>query len=274
MVGGTGKTPMCIALAKLLQAQGKKPFFLTRGYGGSLKNVYVDPARHTAAQVGDEPLELAAVAPTIVASDRKHGAKLAEQRGARIIIMDDGLQNPSLVKTKSLLVFDAVYGLGNGRLFPAGPMREPLAEAVARAQLAVLNGSSTDTAWLENSLKPYKIPVLKAQFKLDEEVVANLAGKKVMAFAGLGRPEKFFASLKNEKVNVVRTVKFPDHYDYSADEFSRMLAESLSAGLILCTTVKDAAKLPPDLRDKIMAVPGALVFEDPSLLAAFLKGIV
>ncbi|HKO07328.1 MAG TPA: tetraacyldisaccharide 4'-kinase, partial [Alphaproteobacteria bacterium] len=191
--GGAGKTPVALALAAWLQARGLKPHFLTRGYGGSSPGpLSVDPAKHGFRQVGDEALLLAAQAPTWVARDRPAAARCALANGAELIIMDDGLQNPSLAKDLSLLVVDGGYGFGNGRVMPAGPLRETLERALARVQAVVLIGSDE---YRLSGLLEARVPLLKAQL-VAWESERVLAGKRILAFAGIGRPAKFFATLE------------------------------------------------------------------------------
>src|SRR5262245_39790092 len=192
-IGGAGKTPVALALVALLHAAERNPHFLTRGYRGREAGpVRVDPARHDARAVGDEPLLLARAAPTWVAKDRAAGARAAVGAGAGCIVMDDGLQNPSLVKDLSLVVVDGGYGFANERVLPAGPLREPIAGGIARADAIVLVGEDATGAVRHFAGKP----VLAARIVPDEAGM-RFAGKPVVAFCGIGRPEKFFATLKS-----------------------------------------------------------------------------
>jgi tetraacyldisaccharide 4'-kinase len=242
-VGGAGKTPTAIAIARLLVAAGEKPMFLTRGYGGRLAGpVMVDPA-HTAMQVGDEPLLLARVAPTVVAEERVSGARLAADSGASVIVMDDGFQNPSLIKDLSLLVVDA-RGTGNGRVIPAGPLRAPLEPQLVRAS-ALLIAGETDSA-IEAAARARGLPVFHGQLEPAPGAVAALRAGKVLAFAGIGDPEKFFATLAAAGIDAPVRRSFPDHHRYSVKEARALLREADQSNLQLLTTEKDAARLRDD----------------------------
>jgi tetraacyldisaccharide 4'-kinase len=263
--GGSGKTPTALALAERLAALGRRPVFLTRGYGGLERGpLLVDPAGHDAAAVGDEPLLLAALAPTVVARDRAAGARLAATLGD-VIVMDDGFQNPRLAKDLSLLVFDGGAGLGNGRCIPAGPLREGLAEGLARAQACVLIGK--DATGLAGRLGA--LPLLRASL---EPEARNLAGRPVLAFAGIGRPEKFFATLRGLGAELVAARGFPDHHAYRPAELAALRAEAAAAGAALVTTSKDLARLPADERRDVTALAVRLVFADRDALDRLLRG--
>lgn len=262
-LGGTGKTPTVLALARLLQGQGRRPAILSRGYGGRLAGpVRVDPSSHRAADVGDEPLLLAAAAPVYVASDRKAGAQAALAEGADILLMDDGFQNPSLEKTLSLVVVDGAAGFGNRRVFPAGPLREPVAAGFARADALVMVGADMQAASFG-----FSGPVLRADLV---PVPGHWAGVPVVAFAGIGRPEKFFDTLARTGARVLATYPFADHHAYSRRAVERLLAIAAERGAQLVTTEKDAVRVPGDLAARIRTLPVELRFADPGALAAVL----
>jgi len=269
--GGAGKTPVALALAAWLQARGLKPHFLTRGYGGmSAGPLSVDPTKHGFREVGDEALLLAARAPTWVARDRPAGAKCALANGAELVIMDDGLQNPSLAKDLSLLVVDGGYGFGNGRVMPAGPLRETLERALARVQAAVLIGS--DECRLTPLLEA-RVPLLKAQLvAVESERV--LAGKRVFAFAGIGRPAKFFATLEALGCQLVARRDFADHHAYGADEIMQLVEEAAALEAAPVTTEKDLVRFPPEARRMVRALRVRLAFEDPAALERLLGPLV
>lgn len=263
VAGGAGKTPVALALARRLAAQGHAPHILSRGYGGSLVGpVRVDPARHGAAETGDEPLLLAEAAPTWVARDRVAGAQAAVAAGATLLLLDDGLQNPRLAKTLSLLVVDGGFGFGNGRVLPAGPLREPLDRGIARADRVVLMGD--DAAGVITRLDGK--PVLRA--RLVAENGADFAGKTVVAFAGIGRPAKFFASLAAAGARLGGRHAFPDHHSYGEDELQRLLAEA--AGAELVTTAKDWVRLAAPWRARIGVLRIAVAWDDERALDAIL----
>jgi tetraacyldisaccharide 4'-kinase len=262
-VGGSGKT---ILVRDLLQRLPERPFALTRGHGGSLAGpVLVDPALHNAAQVGDEALLLAASGPTILSRDRAAGARLALAEGASAIVMDDGLQNPGLRKTCSLLVIDGGYGFGNGRLLPAGPLRETVAAAAARCRAAVLIGP--DMAGSAAAL-PHELPVLRAE--LAGDCAAPLQGARVLAFAGIGRPEKFFDSVRALGAELAGAVRFADHHRYTRKDADLLLARARKLDARLVTTEKDFVKLPGALRAAALAVTVRLRWENAAALRAIL----
>jgi tetraacyldisaccharide 4'-kinase len=272
-VGGAGKTPVAIAVAKILAAQGKRPCFLTRGYGGREPGpLLLDPAKHGAADVGDEPLLLAAVVPVIVSADRVAGVKLAAQTGADVIVMDDGFQNPALVKNLSLLVVDAKSGTGNGRVFPAGPLRAPLAAQLARANAVVLIGDGEAGEQVARQAGK----VLRATVVPDANAVARLKGKPLLAYAGIGRPEKFFATLQAIGGDVAARRAFPDHHPFSASEAGELLSAARAGNLTLVTTEKDRARMRGnaalnELAQASQVLPITLRFGDEESLKSILR---
>ena len=270
VVGGAGKTPVVLALAELLRQMGIVPHVVMRGYGGRLAGpVRVDPASHDANAVGDESLLAAAGAPTWVARDRAAGARAAVQAGAALILLDDGFQNPSIAKDLSLLVVDAAYGFGNGRLLPAGPLRERIEAGLARADAVVLIDGDT----MPQGLVGYGRPILRAA--LTPLRAKPYAGARVVAFAGIGRPQKFFATLRRLGANVVAERAFPDHHPFRPAEIAalRKLAERENAQLV--TTAKDRVRLPDDFRIRIDVLPVEIRWCDQpavmSLLAPVLR---
>ena len=261
VAGGAGKTPVALALARRLGAQGRAVHLVSRGYGGRLAGpLAVDRARHHAAEVGDEPLLLAEAAPCWVARDRVAGARAAIAAGARLLLLDDGLQNPSLAKDLSLVVVDGGYGFGNGRVLPAGPLRESLGAGLARADAVVLIGA--DRAGIAPQLAGKR--VLRA--RLVAENAAEFAGREVVGFAGIGRPAKFFATLDAAGAKIVARHAFADHHPYGAEEMRRLLAEAEAARARLVTTAKDAVRLPPEWRGRVGVLEVAVVFDDPPAL--------
>ncbi len=270
-VGGAGKTPLAIDLLVRLQARGLKPFALTRGYGGKRSGpLLVDPARHDWRQVGDEARLLASHAPTIVSGDRVAGALLARQQGADIIVMDDGFQNPGLKKTASLLVIDADYGLGNGRLFPAGPLREAPGAALARCDAIVLVG---DSGGLPDELSGTSLPLLKAAIRTLNKPL-DLKGRRVIAFAGIGRPKKFFDGLRRIGAELVSAVAFPDHHPYRAADLALILSKAADLDALAVTTEKDRQRLDPELAERVLAVPAAFIWQQEAEIDALLDRIL
>lgn len=269
-IGGAGKTPVAMALAHRLAAKGRLPHFLTRGYRGREAGpLRVDPARHDAAAVGDEPLLLARVAPTWVARDRAAGAKAAAEAGAGCIVMDDGFQNPALEKDLSLIVVDGGFGFGNERVIPAGPLREPIAAGLARADAVVLIGEDVTEAGRHFGA----LPVLAARI-VPAQTAQSLAGKKVVAFCGIGRPEKFFATVRALGAEVMEEMPYPDHHVFSDEEIMFVLEIMAQRGAtVAVTTEKDRARLSPEAKPMVEAIPITIAFDAPAEVEALLDGL-
>lgn len=274
-VGGAGKTPTTLMILARLKACGARPFALLRGHGGRLAGpVRVDSARHDAGAVGDESLLLAAEAPTIVSRDRVAGARLAVAEGATHIVMDDGFQNPSVTKDVSLLVIDGAAGVGNGRVLPAGPLRAPLAPQIALADAVLLVGAGTAGASVGSVARQAGKAVLEARIVPDATTIAALRGQRVLAFAGIGRPEKLVATLTGTGIEVARLRAFPDHHPYSAEDIAGLVAEADAAHLTLVTTSKDMARLRGPtfaaFASRITALPVRMEVSDPAALDTLL----
>ncbi len=264
VAGGAGKTPIALALAAALDKRGIGPVhFLTRGYGGSESGpLRVNPLRHDFRQVGDEPLLPAAAAPTWVAQDRIAGARAAANAGAACIIMDDGFQNPTLHKDLSLLAIDGVYGFGNGRVIPAGPLREPVSDGVSRADAVVLMGERRADFGQSLDAKP----VLHATLAPTAESLAALHGRRILAFAGFGRPAKFFESLLALRCDIAEAHSFADHHPYNQLEIDELLLAAARNGALPVTTAKDAVRLPNEVRSLVAVLDVALQWQDESAL--------
>ena len=271
-VGGAGKTPAALAVAQLLHAAHERPFFLSRGYGGRLAGpVRVSSALHRAADVGDEPILLARLAPTVVARNRVAGAAFARSAGASVIIMDDGFQNPSLVKDLNLVLVDGRRGIGNGRIVPAGPLRAPLERQLARAQALIVVGSPDGAARVIERAERRKVPVFHGRLEPDRAVIKAIGQRKVLAFAGIADPEKFFATLNSAGIQMANRAGFPDHHRFSAAEGLDLVTQAQANNLMLLTTEKDLARLAgePDLQQlaaHATALPVRLVVEEQDLL--------
>lgn len=258
--GGAGKTPTALALLKLLQAAGAKPAALSRGFGGAMQGpLCVDPQQHSADEVGDEPLLLAQVAPTFVGKDRLAAARLALESGADCLVMDDGFQNSTLAKDLSLLVVDGSLGFGNGRVLPAGPLRESITAGLARADAVVLLGKAK--AGLIDQLHGKML--LRATIKVSV-TAPQIAGGRFLAFAGLAYPEKFFDTLRQEGAKKIVTRAFADHYPFRPEEVAALKEEAKRLGLRLITTEKDLARLAPAERFGLEGLPIELQWEDAS----------
>ena len=243
-VGGAGKTPTALAVAALLRSAGKNPFVLSRGYGGTLEGpVRVDAARHRAADVGDEPLLIARTVPTVIARDRVSGAEAARAGGADVIVMDDGFQNPSLKKDLAIVVVDGRRGIGNGCVFPAGPLRAPLKPQLRRAHAVLVIGAPEGAGEIVSVAQAKGLPVFFGELEPDTAALAAIRGRPVLAFAGIGDPEKFFATLSSSGVDVVERFAFADHHRFSASDARGLLARAGTQGLQLVTTEKDRARM-------------------------------
>jgi tetraacyldisaccharide 4'-kinase len=274
-VGGAGKTPTVLALAKLLRDLGETPVVLSRGYGGRLRGpVRVDPARHAASDVGDEPLMMAVQLPVVVARQRADGVPLARSQGATVILMDDGFQSPAVAKDASLIVIDGNRGLGNGQVFPAGPLRAPLKPQLARTDALVIVGNGAAAEAVAVEIAAQGKPVLRAHLQPDAAQVASLRGRRVLAFAGIGDPARFFETLEASGIEVAQRRAFADHHPFVQAEIEGLVAEAARDALTLVTTEKDLARLRraggvPDWAQQITAFAVTLEFDDAALLRWF-----
>jgi tetraacyldisaccharide 4'-kinase len=277
-VGGAGKTPAVLALAKLLRELGETPVVLSRGYGGRLRGpIKVDPARHAAIDVGDEPLMMARTVPVVVARDRIAGVALARSQAATVILMDDGFQNPAIAKDAALIVIDGDRGLGNGRVLPAGPLRAPLSLQLDRSDALIVVGHGTKAGAVAGAIAARGRPVLSAHLRADEASVASLRGKRVLAFAGIGDPSRFFRTLRANGVEVVRERAFADHHPFSQAEMENLIAEAKTGALTLVTTEKDLARLGmgaeplPRWAEDILPFRVTIEFANPTQLRKFIS---
>ena len=241
--GGAGKTPAVLAVARALTEAGERPFFLSRGYGRRLAGpVRVSP-EHRAEEVGDEPLLLAREAPAIVSRDRPAGARLAVEQGASAIVMDDGLQNPSLHKDLSIAVVDGFAGLGNGRVIPAGPLRAPMDAQWPRVRALAVVGSGAAGEAVAREAAARGVPALRARLVPDAAIAARLKGVGVLALSGIARPEKFAESLGACLAHVEEVRIFPDHHVFTSRELAQVGADAARRRLTVVTTEKDAARI-------------------------------
>jgi tetraacyldisaccharide 4'-kinase len=272
-LGGAGKTPTTLALVDLLRELGEQPVVLSRGYGGRLRGpIGVDLQRHSAADVGDEPLMMARDVPVVIARDRVDGAALARAKSASVIVMDDGFQNPALVKHVSLIVIDSRRGVGNACVFPAGPLRAPLPLQIERTDALIVIGDGDAADGIAAEISANNGLVLRARLQPDEASVARLKGRRVLAFAGIGDPARFFATLRASGVDIVEQRAFPDHHPFTADDMSNLAAIARRDDLALVTTEKDLARIGPAAASSgydVTAFAVALEVEDAARLRLF-----
>lgn len=278
VAGGAGKTPTALAVADLLADLGEKPVFLSRGYGGTVRGaLQVDPHRHDASEVGDEPLLLARRCPTVVSPDRVAGARLAASLGS-VIVLDDGLQNPSLHKDVALAVIDGETGDGNGYCVPAGPLRAPVEVQFAHVGAVVVVGGGAAGEGLAAAAGQRGRPVFRARLEAEPAACAALAGRRVFAFAGIARPAKFYASLRACGADLVETRDFPDHHAFRREEIDAIRIACAAGALLPVTTEKDLVRIPPNLLAGlgVAVLPVRLALDEPDrlrdLLASALAG--
>ena len=269
--GGTGKTPVTAYLATLAKAQGLRPVILSRGYGGTITTpTFVDPASHEARICGDEPLLLSQSAPVVIARHRGEGARFIEaQNRFDLIIMDDGMQNPQLHKDSIIAVFDGKIGIQNGRIFPAGPLRTPLAQGRKQADIILINGADETALRAQIGDKS----ALSFSLKAEAAIPAMKKDTPLFAFAGIGRPERFFETLADEGYYLVQTKDFGDHHHYNQAEISALVEGARALSALLITTHKDWVRLPPAIQKHIAYLPVSLHISaaDEALLCAHLN---
>ncbi|NIX76643.1 tetraacyldisaccharide 4'-kinase [Microvirga terricola] len=272
--GGAGKTPTALAIAALLEESGESPAFLSRGYRGRLKGPVEVGPQHTARDVGDEPRLLAATAATVVSADRPSGAWLAHEIGATTVIMDDGLQNPSLRKDCAIAVVDGATGIGNGLCLPAGPLRAPMRAQWRKIDAVLIVGDGLAGEAVEDQAKRRSKRVFRATLIPHEAAAKALKGQKVLAFAGIGRPDKFFDTLRSLGAIVEEARPFPDHHAYSISDLASLREEAEKRGLTSVTTQKDLMRIQSlegvPQWDALQALPVRLRIEDEAAFRNFI----
>ena len=273
VAGGAGKTPVALTLTAWLIERGARVHIVSRGYGGRLRGpVRVDPSRHDATAVGDEALMLAARAPCWIARDRVAAVRAAVTAGARAIVLDDGFQDPTIGKTIALIVVDAEYGFGNGRVMPAGPLRENLRSGIARADAVVVLRAEAKATGTEQTCRAIGRPVIRAT--LAPIAGERLAGERLLAFAGIGRPEKFFATLRSLGAILVGAQAFPDHHLFRAAEIDQLRRNAAHSGARLITTRKDIVRLSRELRVGIEVLEVEVRWLDPTAVAQLMAPVI
>jgi tetraacyldisaccharide 4'-kinase len=264
-MGGTGKTPTVIDLVTRLSAMRKHPCVVSRGYGGEMHGPVMVTPVHTADDVGDEPVLLSGFGPVCVSRDRAAGARMAIANGADVIVLDDGLQNPALAYDLTITVIDRSVGFGNGRVFPAGPLRETVSRGLARTDIALAIGAS---GAVDTGDVPLMMGILEPlQTGMDWD------GLHAYAFAGIGRPEKFFNTLRGLGAKVIQTREFGDHQKIPEAMLKRLDADAWAKGAQLVTTEKDAARLPKEWQQKVLTLPVRLAIDDDAVLVDRLNAL-
>ena len=261
--GGTGKTPTVLALVQHLQARGLRPGVISRGHGGRLPGpVEVNERRHKAEETGDEPLLISSFARTWIGRERATAARAAAEAEIDILLMDDGHQNPDVAKDLSVIVVDAARGFGNGLCLPAGPLREPVAQGLARADVLISIGNEAAQSTFRAQWGQYvKIPHVNASLRALETGM-DWEGTRVLAFAGIGHPEKFFGTLRYLGAELVQTVPLDDHQPLTPTLFKRLETDAKAIGAQLVTTEKDAVRLPKDFIREVLTLPVRLHIDD------------
>jgi tetraacyldisaccharide 4'-kinase len=272
VAGGAGKTPAAIALARMLIHDGRQVAFLSRGYGGAkrVEPVRVEPTVHDARTVGDEPLLLARVAPCWVGADRVRGATMAVEAGAQVLLLDDSLQNPALAKDLAFAVVDGEQGFGNGLCIPAGPLRAPVATQTPHVQALIVIGGEEPAALAISAAAPGK-PILRANLEPDAFAAATLIGREVVAFAGIARPEKFYATLRRIGAQLVATRDFADHHVFTEREIEALTEDAARRGALLATTEKDRVRLTARQAQAVVTLPVMLRFDEPAAVREMLR---
>ena len=273
-VGGSGKTPVVITLCRFLSGIGKSTSILTRGFGGKEKGpIFVSTNLHQSLDVGDEPLMMANSLDVCVSRNRPLGANhILDKKKYDCIVMDDGLQNPTLKKDLNIAVFDGKFGIGNGFLLPAGPMRQKLEVGIQNIDLVIFNGK--DETGLGQKIPPH-IPIFTGELQPDEEIVEKMKNRRVYGFAGIGNPSRFFKTLNNIGTDLVGEAHFADHHPYTDADLNQLYEEAMQSGAELVTTQKDWMRLPTDWRDRVLTVPVRIHFsaDDTIKIVSFLETI-
>ena len=273
-VGGSGKTPVVITLCRFLSGIGKSTSILTRGFGGKEKGpIFVSTNLHQSLDVGDEPLMMAHLLDVCVSRNRPLGANhILDKKKYDCIVMDDGLQNPTLKKDLNIAVFDGKFGIGNGFLLPAGPMRQKLEVGIQNIDLVIFNGK--DETGLGQKIPPH-IPIFTGELQPDEEIVEKMKNRRVYGFAGIGNPSRFFKTLNNIGADLVGEAHFADHHPYTDADLTQLYEEAMQSGAELVTTQKDWMRLPTDWRDRVLTVPVRIHFsaDDTIKIVSFLETI-
>ncbi len=273
-LGGAGKTPTVIYLANYFKKNSIKAHVVSRGYGGKFKDVVsVDPRSHNAYEVGDEPLLISQHTKVWVSKKKKEGILKAYKEGAELVILDDGHQNFSIAKDINILVFDAEVNLENEKIFPVGNLRESPRNAIDRADFLIFIGSSELSKKLtENFFKKNNQNIIDGKFK--PNIIPKLKKRNLVAFCGIGRPEKFFSMLRKLNLNVIREYSFPDHHLYSREQLTKISDVAAKNNALVVTTEKDFVRIPLASQKKIYAINIELYLSKNKKLLLELKKLV
>ena len=270
VIGGAGKTPVALKIGKILIQAGYNPHFISKGYAGIIKNNTLVESWHSPKSVGDEPLLLSKVAPTWVGANRNNSIKLAHNKEADCIIMDDGFQNPTIQKDYSIIVINASQEFGNKRVIPSGPLRESIKRGMSRTNLIIIIGETTKTL---QKIIPKHIPIICANFKINNKNKI-FKGKKITAFAGIAYPEKFFNSLRDQGAKIVKEITYPDHHIFDENDLLRLAEIANKTQSILVSTQKDFVRIPKSYRSLVNTLEGEIVFENEDLIKEILSNVI
>ncbi len=270
VVGGAGKTPVALKIGELLITSGYKPHFISKGYAGLTKISTLVQSWHSATSVGDESILLSEVAPTWVGNDRIKSSILAKNQGGDCLIMDDGFQNPSIQKDFSIIVINSEQEFGNRRVMPSGPLRESINRGLSRTNLVIVIGNPSKEI---KKIVPDHIPIIESKFEIKKEN-KSFKGQKIVAFAGIAYPEKFFNSLKDQGANIIKEISYPDHHIYNENDMLSLVETANKNQSILVSTKKDYVRIPKSYRSLVNTLEGEIIFKDEQLLREILSNVI
>ncbi len=270
VVGGAGKTPVALKIGELLITSGYKPHFISKGYAGLTKISTLVQSWHSATSVGDESILLSEVAPTWVGNDRIKSSILAKNQGGDCLIMDDGFQNPSIQKDFSIIVINSEQEFGNRRVMPSGPLRESINRGLSRTNLVIVIGNPSKEI---KKIVPDHIPIIESKFEIKKEN-KSFKGQKIVAFAGIAYPEKFFNSLKVQGANIIKEISYPDHHIYNENDMLSLVETANKTQSILVSTKKDYVRIPKSYRSLVNTLEGEIIFKDEQLLREILSNVI
>tara|TARA_B100002052_G_C15863093_1_gene591066 strand:+ start:907 stop:1884 length:978 start_codon:yes stop_codon:yes gene_type:complete len=264
VAGGSGKTPTVVSIVKKLANSKYQVHVISRGYKGSIKkSTLVNTDIHSYKEVGDESIILSKIAPTWIGNNRIESIKNAQKMGAKIVVLDDGIQDTSIKGDLNLLVFNGLQGLGNGKIIPAGPLREKLSDSIKKCHLSIIIDEDINN--IANKLNNL-LPIIKAKINIESEYLNNFKNKNVVAFCGLGFPEKFFKTIKEIGCNIRYKKSFPDHYQYKEKDLKELIDIAIKYNSLLITTEKDHIKILKKYRNRIYYFPITVDFINDKII--------